>query len=260
MDVAAADQLISSQLTSNWLYTPRPDKQFQITERARALLDADGNGKISKAELRAGLLQDTVSFDPKLKQILANRSRIPLDPAILPKDKSPRWDTVEQCMEFVMRYFKEDRAKANLADPSFDADFGPQHNIAKDVRALAKGELKKPGYTAYVNGEITPPRAGDILIAEGKSTYHVALVTAMTHNGKGWTLTVFQANVPYDTNSPNMEDHVEKIPLTYRDGKWSVPPLATAQKGYDEDMDVVGWVHPDDSKALPEARATQKLR
>lgn len=252
MDRATARYLLSD----NFNPLQRPDVQYWVSPQAKALLDSDGDGQISRDELVEGLVRDQVSIDPKTREIIANRSRMAIDTALMPKNQG-NFGTVEQCMEFIMRYFRESRGKMGRGGPSFDQEFGNQHDLAGDVRQLASGRLVKPGYDGYLNGSITPPRAGDILAADNPGTdeFHVALVTAVEPRGYGWEVTVFQANVPFNTNGARLEDHLQKLPLRYDDGHWTLPALPTSHLGYNGDLDVVGWIHPEGDKALPGAAA-----
>lgn len=249
------ERTTARRLMADWLSPlSRPDKQMTVTPAARSLLDTDSDGKITSDELINGLVRDQVSFDPRLKEILANRSKLPLDTSIRPKDQGA-FGTVEQCGEFVMRYFKEARAAAGLSGASFETDFGPQHDLADTLRRMAAGTETRAGYTAYLNSGLTPPRAGDVLIAQSPdgSEFHYALITGVENKGGQWMATVYQANVPFDVNSHDPKDHLQEIPIAYRDGRWSLQRLATAQAGYGSDMDVVGWIHPGPAKALPGA-------
>lgn len=250
------DRTIALSLMNTWLKPLfRPDQQLGITLPTKTLLDENHDGKISNDELLGGLVRDEVSIDPKTRALIANRSRLALDSSIMPKDRSPKFDSVEQCMEYAMRYFHESRAKSGFTGGSFDVDFGSQHNLVNEVRNMAAGTLKKPGYSAYLNGGITPPRAGDILAAQSPSglAFHVAIVTEVQREGDRWFLTILQANVPLNTNGRDLAEHLQKVPLQLENGTWTIPMLPTSRFGYDEDMNVVGWIHPDTQKALPGA-------
>lgn len=250
------DPTTASSLMSTWLKPFfRPDQQLSPTVGARVLVDENRDGKISRDELQRGLVRDEVSIDPITRALIANRSRLVIDTSIMPKDRSSSFDTVEQCMEYAMRYFKESRSRSGLPGGSFDVDFGSQHNLTNEVRNMAAGTFKKPGYSAYLNGSITPPRAGDILAAEAPSgeKFHVAIVTDVQREGEQWWVTVLQANVPFNRNSPDVAGHLQRLPMTLVDGQWIMAPLPTSRYGYGEDMNVVGWIHPDSQKALPGA-------
>lgn len=158
-------------------------------------------------------------------------------------------------MEFVQRYFAEARARQGKHGPSFDVDFGVQHNLAGELRQLAASQLKIPGYQGFLNGGLTPPRAGDVLVAESPdgTEFHVALVTAVEPVGAAWQVTIYQANVPYGTNARRYEDHTEQRTLVASATGWQLERLPTARAGYGSDMDVVGWLHPEGDKALPGA-------
>lgn len=268
MDSATVDRHISSenerlpwQKRLPWV---RADKRFGITIPARDILDEDGNGKISLKELRNGLAGDRVFFDPVTRRVTANRSRIPVDASVFPKDRSDRFDTVEQCMEFVMRYFHEERAKEGLGTSSFDSDFGGgrQYNISSEFRSIARNPGSRSGYAAYENGQTVPPRAGDVLVAESTSSaeFHIALITAVEPKEDGWEVSVYQANVPYNSNSHKLEDHIQKFPMEFKNGRWTLPVLPTSRYGYDADMEVVGWLHPYGNKALPQAMANEAIK
>ncbi|HEY9857811.1 MAG TPA: CHAP domain-containing protein [Stenomitos sp.] len=251
MDRIAAQRLMSKLLKPIF----RPDQQYEVTPAARTLIDANHDGKIANEELLEGLVRDQVSFDPRVREIIANRSKLDLDRSITPKDKSAAFGTVEQCMEFVMRYYKESRAKAGLSGGSFDTDFGPQHSLADELRLMASDPSRKPGYSGFLNNGMTPPRAGDVLVAESADgeEFHIALVSEVNHRGSQWEVTVYEANVPFNTNSPRLEDHLHKYPLTNNNGTWEMPALPTSKQGYGNDMFVVGWIHPEGDKALPGA-------
>lgn len=251
MDRLDAQRLMSKLLKPIF----RPDQQYEVTATARQLIDGNRDGKVTNEELLEGLVRDQVSIDPRVREIIANRSRMEIDRSIAPRDKSASFGTVEQCMEFVMRYFRESRAKAGKPGSSFEADFGPQHNLADDLRLMASDPSMRPGYNGYLNDGMTPPRAGDVLVAESLNgeEFHIALVTEVTPRGGQWEVTVYEANVPFNTNSPRPEDHLHKLPLTYRDGTWSMPALPTSRQGYNHDMFVVGWIHPEGNKTLPGA-------
>lgn len=233
----------------------RPDQQYEVTPSARTLIDGNRDGKVTHDELLEGLVRDQVSFDPKVRGIIANRSRMEIDRSIRPGSKSAAFGTVEQCMEFVLRYFKESRAKAGMPGSSFDTDFGPQRSLANDLRLMAADPSVRSGYKGHLNIDLTPPRAGDILVAESMNgeEFHIALITEVNHRGGQWEVTIYDANVPFNTNSPRIEDHLRKLPLTFANGTWSMPALPTSRQGYDNDMEVVGWIHPEGSKALPGA-------
>jgi hypothetical protein len=250
MDFATAKNLMAQYFTPYL----RADQQYDVTPEAAALIDQNHDNKITQDEVLAGLMKDQIAIDPKTREIIANRSLMAIDSNIMPKQHG-QFGTVEQCMEFVMRYFRVARQEAGEATASFDTDFGKQHNLADTVRQLAAGTLDQPGYDGYLNGGITPPRAGDILSAENQATdeFHVALVTNVQKQGNQWYVTVYQANVPFNNDSPNLSDHLQKLPMTYQNGKWVIQPLNTSQEGYKGDMAVVGWIHPEDDKALPGA-------
>lgn len=251
MDPVSARRLMSQLLRP----ILRPDQQYDVTPTAKSALDQNRDGKISSDELLQGLVRDDVSFDPRIREIIANRSRLDLDASVVPSDKSSSYGTVEQCMEFVQRYYLEAREHVGLMGPSFDVDFGLQHNLAGEVRQLAAGQSQKPGYQAYLNGGLTPPRAGDVLSAESPDgeEFHVALVAGVDKVGDRWEVTVYEANVPYGQNSKRIQDHLEKLTLDHQDGRWKLTAFQTAKAGYDANMDVVGWIHPEASKALPGA-------
>lgn len=253
MDRTSANRMMSDNLS---LFS-RPDRQYNVTSDARQLIDSNHDGQVDREEVLEGLMRDQISFDPKLREIIANRSRMPIDPAIMPRDQSATFGTVEQCMEFAMRYFKESRAKAGMTSASFNVDFGRQHDIADEVRLMANGKLDRPGYDAYLNGGITPPRAGDILSAESPRghEFHVAVVTDVEPKGDRWEVSVFQANIPFNVNSHDLQDHIQTLPLDYQNGRWTMPPIPTRAYRYGEDMNVVGWIHPEGDKALPGAAA-----
>lgn len=250
------DQTIASSLMSTWLKPfLRPDQQLSPTIGARVLVDENRDGKISRDELQQGLVRDEVSIDPQTRALIANRSKLVIDSSIMPKDRSSNFDTVEQCMEYAMRYFLESRTRSGLQGGSFDVDFGNQHNLTNEVRNMAAGTFRKPGYSAYLNGSITPPRAGDVLAAESPSgeRFHVAIVTDVQREGEQWWVTVLQANIPFNSNSHDLPGHLQRLPMVQENGQWTMPPLPTSRFGYGEDMAVVGWIHPDSQKALPGA-------
>lgn len=235
----------------------RPDQQYEVTPAARTLIDGNRDGKISHDELLEGLVRDQVSFDPRIREIIANRSKMDIDRTIRPRGKSASFGTVEQCMEFVMRYFQEARVNAGLPGKSFEADFGPQHNLADDLRLMTSDPSLRQGYTGHLNDGMTPPRAGDVLVAESLNgeEFHIALVTEVSPRGGHWEVTVYEANVPFNTNGPRVEDHLHTLQMTNRNGTWTMPALPTSRQGYDSDMFVVGWIHPEGDKALPGAAA-----
>lgn len=253
MDFTTAKRLLAA--------TAHPAMAWVATPEAKGLVDGNGDDKVSTEELLGGLVGDQVSLDPNTRRILANRSRLPVDATILPGDHSQYVESVEQCMEFALRYFKESRAKAGLPGTSFDADFGEPHNLADETRQLASGAATRPGYDAYLNGGITPPRAGDILVLESAraTMYHVAIVAGVERRGDRWVVQVYQANVPYNVNSPRFSDHLEDLPMTYTRGKWTMAPyrygwdLPKLHTSYWENILVVGWIHPKGEKALPGA-------
>lgn len=250
------DRLTAQRLMSNLLKPIfRPDQQYEVTPSARALIDGNHDGKVTHDELLEGLVRDQVSFNPKVREIIANRSKLELDRSIKPKDKSASFGTVEQCGEFVMRYFRESRAKAGLPGTSFDTDFGPQHNLSNDLRLMASDPSMRKGYSGHLNDGMTPPRAGDVLVAESLDgeEFHLALVAEVAHRGGQWEVTVYEANVPFNSNGPRVEDHLHKLSLTNSNGKWSMPALPTSSQGYNNDLHVVGWIHPEGDKALPGA-------
>lgn len=251
MDRIAAQSLMSKLLKPIF----RPDQQYEVTAAARQAIDTNRDGKVTNEELLEGLVRDQVSLDPRVREILANRSRMEIDRAIAPRDKSASFGTVEQCMEFAMRYFRESRAKAGKSGSSFDADFGVQHNLADDLRLMASDPSLKGGYNGYLNDGTIPPRAGDVLVAESLNgeEFHIALVTEVVPKGSQWEVTVYEANVPFNTNASRPEDHLHKLPLTNHNGTWSMPALPTSRQGYSNDMFVVGWIHPEGNKALPGA-------
>lgn len=251
MDRVSAQRLMSKLLKPIF----RPDQQYEVTPSARTLIDGNHDGKITHDELLEGLVRDQVSFDPKVREIISNRTRLEVDRSIVPGDKSASFGTVEQCMEFVMRYFRESRAKAGLTGSSFETDFGPQHSLADELRLMANDPGRKPGYAGHLNNGLTPPRAGDVLVAESADgeEFHIALVTEVNHRGGRWEVTVYEANVPFNTNSPHPEDHLHRLPLTDDNGTWEMPALPTSRQGYANDMFVVGWIHPEGDKALPGA-------
>lgn len=251
MDRITAQRMMSKLLKPIF----RPDQQYEVTPSARTLIDGNRDGKISNDELLEGLVRDQVSFDPKVRGIIANRSRMDIDRSVKPRSKSASFGTVEQCMEFVMRYFAEARANAGKAGSSFETDFGSQRSLANDLRLMASDPSLRSGYKGHLNVGMTPPRAGDILVAESMNgeEFHIALVTEVAPRGSQWEVTVYEANVPFNTNGPRVEDHLRKLPLTFSNGSWSMPALPTSRQGYTNDMEVVGWLHPEESKALPGA-------
>lgn len=220
----------------------------------------------SDAAVKKALARDAIAFDPATRQLVGTASHIPIDRSVRPADQSQIFPgVVEQCMEFVMRYCRTIREKLGKPDGGFGADWTQQYNLSDDVRNIADGALKKPGYTAYRNGGSVPPRAGDVLTFESKvletlspprKRFHVALISDVYQRGRNWFVKVYEANVPFHVNDPDINHHFTEIPLKVRNGQFSVDRIRTSQKGYGIDMDAVGWIHPLQDKALPGAEKT----
>ena len=214
------------------------------------------------------LVKDAVAFDAANGKLVATASHMRIDRHVRPLDHSavPGWTTVEQCMEFVMRYCRTVRRKLGFRDGGFGGTWKKQYNLAVDVEAMANGTLKKRGYAAHLNGGAVPPRAGDVLAMQGpvpapgqNRRFHVALVTDTYKKGPQWYARVYEANVPYHQNPKAVAEHLSEIPMTVQDGRFTLARVPTGAKGYvtpegkPVDMDPVGWIHPDASKALPGA-------
>ncbi|MDB5099030.1 MAG: hypothetical protein JWM80_3451 [Cyanobacteria bacterium RYN_339] len=232
---------------------------------SRISLDAGAKHLVPKAGLQGALKKllekDMVAWDAKTQQFIATASHIKIDEAVRPADQSKIFDgSIEQCMEFVMRYFRTVREKFHAKDGGFGADWTMQYNIADDVKHIADGSLKKPGYVAFRNGGAVPPRAGDVLsmqspvVGDAKPRhFHVALISDVYQKGRRWYAKVFEANVPYHINVQDVKKHYAEIPLKVHNGKFELDRVRTSLKGYTTDMDVVGWIHPLKEKALPGA-------
>ncbi|MDB5099958.1 MAG: hypothetical protein JWM80_4379 [Cyanobacteria bacterium RYN_339] len=233
---------------------PKPN---HVAAEAVKLLDKDLDGRVSAKELVAGLVHGRVAMDQGVVVPVARA--IAPDAAILPADVSPFFKnaqgapTVEQCMEFVLRYFQERRAKLGALGPTLEAAFKVQHDLQPEILGLADASRPIPGYAAGLNGGLTPPGPGAILAAKGPGGFHTAIVLGVERTPQGFEATVFQANVPLFTNGPTLADHLERLTLRYEDGRWLLPPLKTGAQGYPGDMAVVGWITPDAAHGLPEA-------
>ena len=170
-------------------------------------------------------------------------SEIPLDTSIVPGPESsiPGYeDGVEQCGEFVYRYFRVH----GHAYPDYPT-------LGQPAEYVLSGNYRDQ-FPAFTNPSFTAPRAGDILAAKGPADgeYHTALVWKVEPD-RVW---VYQANVPKGTASPDWQDHVAGLPMTRKpDGSYFMPPLNTSQLGYRHDFDVAGWIHPTGSSRLPGA-------
>jgi hypothetical protein len=233
---------------------------IKMTDGARKALLAedffDHSPLPTDGDLVAALTRDTVAWDAAAQQLIATESSLDVDRTVKPLDKSPLFgDTsVEQCMEFAERYFRTQMKKAGRASGSFGEDFPVQHNIAPEVKALASGKVRMAGYSAYLNGGSVPPRAGDIVsMAAPDGEFHVAIISKVFRKDGNWFARVFEANVPFNTNDPNLDHHFEDLPMKVDNGRFTIAPAETSAKGYGMDMDVVGWIHPRGDKALPGA-------
>lgn len=239
-------------------------RRFAKTSQ-RVPLDAGAKRLLPKQGVQGALKKllekDAIAWDAKTRQFIATSSHVKIDEAVRPADKSAIFDnSIEQCMEFVMRYFRTVREKLHKPDGGFGADWTLQYNIADDVKHIADGSLKKQGYVAFLNGGAVPPRAGDVLsmqspvVGDAKPRhFHVALISDVYQKGRDWYAKVFEANVPYHVNLPDVKQHYSEIPLNVKNGKFTLDRVKTAAKGYTTDMDVVGWIHPLKEKALPGA-------
>lgn len=215
-----------------------------------------GDAPINDVDLVVGLSRDYLAWDHRTHRVIATQSQMPVNRAIRPHDESDVFDSVEQCMEFVMRYFRTEMQNTGRMHGSFGEDWPEQRNIAAEVRQMAEGKLRKMGYTAYLNGGSVPPRAGDVLSLEAPDgEFHVALVTKVHHKDGKWFVRVFEANVPFNTNDPEIAHHFSELPMEVKNGRFKILSAKTSEKGYGMDMDVVGWIHPLGEKALPGAAA-----
>lgn len=240
-----------------------------MDDNAKKVLGADGlklsrgSKGVSDLPMQQALESDDVAWDDKAKKLVGTASGIDMDESIRPADHSKLFDSgIEQCMEFARRYFSEERAKTGSKDGSFGADWKGQYNIAGDVRGLANGESKVDGYNAFVNGGTVPPRAGDVLSMESPHAdgekppnFHVCIVSKVFRQDSQWFVRVYEANVPLQVNDPDVKKHYEDIPMKVKNGTFTLDRAATSKKGYETDMDTVGWIHPTKPKALPGAVA-----
>ena len=164
-------------------------------------------------------------------------SQIPLDTSVVPRRRSiiPGYeDHVEQCGEFVYRYFRE-----------HGRDYPTRGQPAEYI---LQGNYRDQ-FPAFANPSFTAPRAGDILAAKGPAAdeYHTALIWKV-ESAAVW---VYQANVPWGNGSPDWRKHVARLPMILRpDGSYFMPALKTSHLGYDHDFDVVGWIAPTGSSGL----------
>ncbi|MBI4424684.1 MAG: hypothetical protein HY554_13205 [Elusimicrobia bacterium] len=171
-------------------------------------------------------------------------SEIPLDTGIVPRPRSRLLgyeDEVEQCGEFLYRYFKE----SGHAWPDYPT-------LGQPAEYIRGGEHGGP-FPAFLNPSSTPPRAGDLVAGigpPGYGMYHSALIWKVEADAV-W---VYQANVPWGNASPFWEDHVMRFPLErLEDGRYWMPPLRTSGMGYWADINVTGWIHPTGASRLPGA-------
>lgn len=197
------------------------------------------------------------------KHVGSIESHIGIDETIRPRDKSAIFEnSIEQCMEFAMRYFREARAKFGLQGGGFGEDWTKQYNIANEVKAIADGKLAKPGWTAHHNGGKVPPKAGDVISMQSPPNgtdapprhFHIAIVSDVFKKGRRWFARVYEANVPRQVNHPDIAKHYTNIPMRIKDGKFTLARVETSKQNYFTDMDVVGWLRPGKDKALPDAR------
>ncbi len=170
-------------------------------------------------------------------------SEIALDTSIVPRAHSalPGYGSqVEQCGEFVYRYFRTLGRRYPKNYPT----------LGQPAEYILGGDYKE-NFPAFRNPSAVPPRAGDILAAMGRGDgeFHTALIWKVTRDGV-W---VYQANVPYGNASPDWRAHVMKFELRDDRGKFWMPPLRTSRLGYRHDMPVVGWIHPIGTGRLPGA-------
>ncbi|MCX5789815.1 MAG: CHAP domain-containing protein [Elusimicrobia bacterium] len=167
-------------------------------------------------------------------------SEITFDTGVVPGPRStiPGWeDHVEQCGEFVYRYF---RAQGH-GYPDYPTRGQPAEYILQ-------GNYRDQ-FPAFTNPSFTAPRAGDILAAKGPAAdeYHTALIWKVDTQAV-W---VYQANVPWGNRSPDWRNHLARLPMILRpDGSYFMPALPTSHLGYNHDFDVVGWIHPTGSASL----------
>ncbi len=227
MDTVQAKSLYSQLAPKN---TPRLPSSVAMDKGVRDLLGGRAilNYVAPRADAVVGAFEkDEITWDPALKKLIRTESALTIDESVRPKDVSPEFEnSVEQCMEFVERYFRTEMAKSGRKTGSFGEDWPSQHNIADEVRAMASGAKPVEGYSAYLNGQGLPPRAGDVLSLESAA----------------------------DQGTPASEFHV-----TVKGGKWTLQRVMTSQRGYSTDMDIVGWIHPTGKKALPGTTADGRL-
>lgn len=259
MDATTARRLLDRIETRKHTVTP----DLAEDANARKLLGDSSQGARDDAPLLQLMQQDRIAWDKSAKKLVGVASSVAIDESVRPNDTSKLFDdSVEQCMEFAMRYFRTERDQAGAKDGGFGQDWKTQYNIAADVRGIANGSRPKSGYNAFLDGGTVPPRAGDILSLEsphkpGKKAenFHVCIVSKVFQQDQQWYVRVYEANVPFQVNDPDVKKHYEDLPMDVVNGHFKIRQVPTASKGYATDMNAVGWIHPLESKQLPGAVA-----
>ena len=223
-----------------------------------------GRGHGEEAAVKKLLQADKLAWDPKSKLLVGTESHLKMDEAVRPNEKSAIFEnSVEQCMEFAMRYFRDVRKKLGAKHGGFGQDWTLQINPAAEFAAIADGKAAKAGYTAFRNGSTTPPRAGDVLSLQSPLKgdgspprhFHIAMISDVYKKGRAWFVRCYEANVPRQTRFADVKKHYNDLPVKVVDGKFTIGRVPTSQRGYTTDMDVVAWLHPLSERALPGAAA-----